>query len=84
MTLRWGIIGPGAIARVFASDLAILDPSQKDHRISAVGSRDLVRAAQFAKEFGIEEGFGSYSQVSPHQRSTSSMSRMCRALIIML
>jgi len=63
MTLRWGIIGPGAIARVFASDLAILDPSQKDHRISAVGSRDVVRAAQFAKEFGIEEGFGSYSQV---------------------
>lgn len=63
MTLRWGIIGPGAIARVFASDLAILDPSREYHCITSVGSRDVVRAAQFAKEFGIEDHFGSYSQV---------------------
>ena len=63
MTLRWGIIAPGAIARVFASDLAILDPSRECHRITAVGSRELVRAAQFARDFGVEDHFGSYSQV---------------------
>jgi len=63
MTLRWGIIAPGAIARVFASDLAILDPSRKSHCITAVGSRELVRAAQFAEEFGVKDHFGSYWQV---------------------
>lgn len=63
MTLRWGIIAPGSIARVFASDLAILDPSRKVHRITAVGSRDSVRAAQFARDFEIESHFGSYSEV---------------------
>ena len=63
MTLHWGVIAPGAIARVFASDLAILDPSRECHRITAVGSRELVRAAQFARDFGVEDHFGSYSQV---------------------
>lgn len=63
MALRWGVIAPGAIARVFASDLAILDPSREDHRITAVGSREIVRAAQFAKEFGVDDHFGSYLQV---------------------
>jgi predicted dehydrogenase len=63
MTLRWGIIAPGSIARVFASDLAILDPSRKVHRITAVGSRDSVRAAQFANAFDIDTHFGSYSEV---------------------
>jgi predicted dehydrogenase len=63
MPLRWGIIAPGAIARVFASDLAILDPSRESHRITAVGSRELVRAAQFAMDFAVEQHFGSYSQV---------------------
>lgn len=63
MALRWGILGAGAIARVFASDLAILDPSQEIHRITAVASRDGVRAAQFATDQGIPFHTKGYSGV---------------------
>lgn len=63
MPLRWGILGPGSIARVFARDLKIIDPSQRDHLITSVGSREVVRAAQFASEFEIRSHHGSYSSV---------------------
>lgn len=63
MALRWGILGPGAIARVFASDVAILDPTQEIHQITAVGSRDRERAAHFASQFRIPVHHGSYSRV---------------------
>lgn len=63
MALRWGILGSGAIARVFASDLAIVDPSQEIHRITAVASRDHVRAAQFASEQEIDFHAEGYSRV---------------------
>ncbi|MDE2923309.1 MAG: aldo/keto reductase [Acidobacteriota bacterium] len=45
-TVRWGIIGPGAIARVFATAIDGLD----GHEIVAVGSRDPQRAANFNAE----------------------------------
>ncbi len=48
--LRWGIIGPGAIARVFATAIDGLD----GHEIVAVGSRDPRRAANFNAERGYE------------------------------
>jgi predicted dehydrogenase len=63
MTLRWGILAAGSIARVFAKDLAIIDPNHQSHRITAVASRDIVRAAQFASDFEIPQHFGSYSEV---------------------
>ncbi len=47
-TVRWGIIGPGAIARVFATAIDGLD----GHEIVAVGSRDPQRAANFNAERG--------------------------------
>jgi predicted dehydrogenase len=43
MTLRWGIIGPGRIARKLAADFAVVDGCE----LVAVGSRDPARAKAF-------------------------------------
>lgn len=53
--LRWGILGPGGIARAFASDLrtAGLD-------LVAVGSRSAESAGAFAADFDIARAHGSY------------------------
>jgi predicted dehydrogenase len=53
--LRWGILGPGGIARAFASDLrtAGLD-------LVAVGSRSAESAGTFAADFDIARAHGSY------------------------
>ena len=53
MTLRWGIAGPGRIARGIARDLRIVD----DCELVAVGSRSLARAEAFVAEFA-EPGSG--------------------------
>ena len=42
--IRWGILGPGAIAEKFATGLAVLE----DAELAAIGSRDLTRAEAFA------------------------------------
>ena len=49
--LRWGIIGPGAIARVFATAIDGLE----GHEIVAVGSRDPQRAVAFNAERGYRD-----------------------------
>ena len=55
---RWGILGPGGIARAFTSDLrtAGLD-------VAAVGSRRRETAEAFAAEFGIPHAHGSYEEL---------------------
>src|SRR6478736_6398689 len=55
---RWGILGPGAIARAFTSDLrtAGLD-------VAAVGSRRRDTAEAFAADFGIPRAHGSYGEL---------------------
>jgi predicted dehydrogenase/aryl-alcohol dehydrogenase-like predicted oxidoreductase len=57
--LRWGLIGPGGIARAFAGQL----PQSRTGRLVAVGSRDPGRAAAFAAEFGASRSYGSYQEV---------------------
>ncbi len=57
--IRWGIVGPGSIARKFASDLKLVE----DAEISAVGSRTIENAQKFANEFGVEHVFGSYDEL---------------------
>ncbi|WP_019181073.1 Gfo/Idh/MocA family protein [Microbacterium yannicii] len=56
--LRWGILGPGGIARAFTSDLrtAGLD-------VAAVGSRRLASAEAFAADFDIPRAHGSYEEL---------------------
>jgi len=57
-SLRWGILGPGGIARAFTGDLrtAGLD-------VVAVGSRRLESAQAFAADFGIPRAHGSYEDL---------------------
>ena len=57
-SLRWGILGPGGIARAFTSDLrtAGLD-------VAAVGSRRQQTADAFAADFGIPHAHGSYEEL---------------------
>nr|WP_299067674.1 Gfo/Idh/MocA family oxidoreductase [uncultured Allomuricauda sp.] len=56
---RWGIIGPGNIARKFTADLQLME----DAEISAVASRTLPNAQKFANEFNISNVFGSYNEL---------------------
>jgi len=59
--IRWGILGPGHIARRFAQEV----PSYTHSRIVAVGSRDIGRAAAFAAECLTPEArvYGSYEDL---------------------
>jgi len=54
--IRWGIVGPGKIARKFVSDLLLVE----DAEVTAVASRSLERAQAFAKEYDVDHTFGSY------------------------
>ena len=54
--VRWGIIGPGNIARKFAEDLKLADGAV----LQAVASRDAKRAKAFGKDFGAVSTYGSY------------------------
>jgi predicted dehydrogenase len=52
--IRWGIVGPGAIASGFAEAMAMVD----DGEITAVASRSLERAEAFGERFGIPKRYG--------------------------
>lgn len=59
--IRWGIVGTGHIADVFASDLALLP---EEAELAAVGSRDRRRAASFAARHGFARSYGSYHELA--------------------
>lgn len=59
MTIRWGILGAGRIAKKFAADFKAVNNGE----IIAVGSRSEERSNQFAKEFGITEAYSSYKDL---------------------
>lgn len=58
--IRWGIIGPGWIAGLFAEDLARTPGA----RLVAVASRDLGRAQAFAAKHGIAKAYGDYDAMA--------------------
>lgn len=58
--VRWGILGPGRIARKFAVGLREAAGAE----LVAVGSRDKGRASAFAAEFGAARSFGSYQDLA--------------------
>jgi len=58
-TVRWGIIGPGAIARKFAEGLRVIP----DAKLTACASREKERAEAFGKEFGAARRYGSYAEM---------------------
>ncbi len=57
--IKWGIMGPGGIARTFARSL----PGSKTGELFAVGSRALERAETFGDEFDIPRRYGSYEEL---------------------
>ncbi|MGO3721994.1 Gfo/Idh/MocA family protein [Microbacterium gubbeenense] len=59
MTLRWGILATGGIARKFTSDLITAGLA-----VAAVGSRTQESADRFAGEFGIPAAHGSYAALA--------------------
>jgi predicted dehydrogenase len=54
--IKWGILGPGRIARKFASDLKLVE----DAELVAVGSRSMSSAEAFAKDFPVQYLHDSY------------------------
>lgn len=58
--IRWGIVSTGHIAGVLAADLRLLP----DHRVVAVGSRDLSRARDFAERYDIARAYDSYADLA--------------------
>lgn len=58
--IRWGIVGPGSIARRFAKAAK----NTPDAVLTSVASRNISNANAFADEFGIEKRFGSYEDMA--------------------
>lgn len=56
--IRWGILGPGFIAGLFATDLRAAGLV-----IQAVASRSLAQAQTFQVEFAIPTAYGSYEEL---------------------
>lgn len=59
--LRFGIAGPGNIARKFA---AAVNNLKNDCELAAVASRELQKAEAFAESYGIPTAFGSYEEMA--------------------
>jgi len=57
--VRWGILGPGRIARLFVPDVRLV----AGHEVVAVGSSSAERASSFARELGIPRSYPSYQQL---------------------
>lgn len=58
-TVRWGIVGPGRIARLVVRDFVHVEGAEA----VAVASRSLDRAQAFAEEFGLATAYGSYREI---------------------
>jgi len=56
---KWGILAPGKMAAKFTKGIKLLENAE----LYAVGSRDLSRAKDFAKEHGFKKYFGSYEEL---------------------
>lgn len=57
--IRWGIVGPGDIARRLAAEWPLIDGAC----LAGVASRDLSRAEAYARDFGMEKAYGSYDEL---------------------
>ena len=58
--LRWGVMGPGWIASRFVGALQ----KHTAQQVTAVGSRDLARAASFAQQWGVDVAVEGYEAVA--------------------
>ena len=58
-TVRWGVVGPGAIAAGFAEAMTLVDGGA----IVAVASRSFQRATEFADRHGVQSRYGDYESL---------------------
>ena len=58
--IRWGILGLGKIANIFADDLR----RSKDSVLYGVASRNIEHAKTFGKKHGSINYFGSYEELA--------------------
>ncbi|WP_461633924.1 Gfo/Idh/MocA family protein [Labilibaculum euxinus] len=59
MTIKWGILGAGRIAKKFAEDFKVVN----NGAIIAVASRSQDRSTEFAHEFEIPKAYSSYEEM---------------------
>jgi predicted dehydrogenase len=57
---KWGILAPGKMSTKFTAGLKLLENAE----LYAVGSRDLGRAKEFAKDHGFKKYYGSYEELA--------------------
>lgn len=57
--VRWGILGAGGIARMFAHAVQHHTAAS----VAAIGSRDIAKAKSFATDFNVPLAFGSYEEL---------------------
>jgi len=57
---KWGILAPGKMSAKFTKGIKILENAE----LYAVGSRDIHRAKQFAREYGFKKYYGSYDELA--------------------
>ncbi|MDQ1332805.1 MAG: MocA protein [Bacteroidota bacterium] len=57
---KWGILAPGKMSAKFTKGIKLLENAE----LYAVGSRDLRRARDFAKEHGFKKFYGSYEELA--------------------
>lgn len=58
-TIKWAILGPGAIASDFAKAITEVNESI----LYAVGSRSSEKAKEFANKYNVEKTYGSYEEM---------------------
>jgi len=63
-TIKWGILGTGRIASGLARALQDVENSE----LYAVGSRDLLKARNFASDYNIPVVYGSYEELVQDER----------------
>lgn len=61
MSLKWAILGAGRISNDFVKALLT---SKEENEVVAVAARDLSRAQEFAKSYGIPKAYGDYESLA--------------------
>lgn len=61
MALKWAILGAGRISNDFVKALFT---EKGQNEVVAVAARDLARAEEFAKSYGISKAYGDYGSLA--------------------
>lgn len=59
--LRWGVVGAGKITHDFVTAIQIFPD---DHTVVAVGSNNIAKAEQFAKDHNIPKAYEGYDGIA--------------------